>query len=99
MFLNVGKYPIENKKFVKPFKFYADPGHGWLCVPKEIIEWLGITGNVTKYSYFDENNIYLEEDCDATMFDRAIKEKGLSYSIEEIYHAGNSPVRSKKRTI
>jgi hypothetical protein len=97
--LNLNKYPMENKAFINPFKFYSDAGHGWLAVPIDILKWLGIFGEVTAYSYFDSTNVYLEEDADYALFDKAMKSKGLSYSIEDVDHGDRSPIRNKKRCI
>lgn len=52
------------------YKFYSDPGHGWLVVPmKELIE-LGIAERISRYSYLDPvtQEAFLEEDCDAGLF-------------------------------
>jgi hypothetical protein len=43
-----------------------DPGHGWLRVAKESVQYLGI--EVSHFSYIDSCYYYLEEDCDATTF-------------------------------
>lgn len=95
--LDGNKFPIENKTFLNPFKFYNDAGHGWLAVPTPIVEWLGIKSQISSYSYFDNSTVYLEEDCDATLFDNAMKAKGLNYKTESIYH-DRSPIRQKRRT-
>ena len=43
-----------------------DPAHAWLKVPKELFEAYDITAST--YSYQDDSYVYLEEDCDATLF-------------------------------
>jgi len=45
-------------------KFITDPGHGWLRVPRELIEGEEYSG----YSYFNDTYAYLEEDSDAPLF-------------------------------
>ena len=55
--------------------FHSDPGHGWLEVPITLAEELGITNQISSYSYTDGWNVFLEEDCDATLFDNAYKAK------------------------
>ncbi len=46
--------------------FYSDPGHAWLRVPKSEIE--PIKHKISSHSYMNVDNVYLEEDCDATLF-------------------------------
>jgi hypothetical protein len=53
---------------MKNYKFYADPGHGWLAVKRVELEALGIADKVSRYSYQFGNTVYLEEDCDAGLF-------------------------------
>jgi hypothetical protein len=48
--------------------FHEDAGHGWLQVPKSIIQDMGIADKITPFSYQDQNNFYLEEDCDMSLF-------------------------------
>ena len=43
-----------------------DPAHAWLKVPKDLFEAYDITAST--YSYQDDSYVYLEEDCDATLF-------------------------------
>lgn len=55
----------------KTFDFLSDPGHGWLKVPYELLERLGIQEYITRFSYRREDWCYLEEDQDASAFIRA----------------------------
>ena len=52
------------------YVFENDPGHGWLGVPVNEINDLGIANDISHYSYFDQKNgiVWLEEDCDAARF-------------------------------
>jgi hypothetical protein len=60
---------------MKAYKFYADPGHGWLAVKiTELLE-LGIITQISNYSYMRGATAYLEEDCDASLFFNAYKDK------------------------
>lgn len=56
------------------FKFYSDPGHGWLEVPTDTLRKLGIAGQISRYSYVsdDGRTAYLEEDCDLARFAKAM---------------------------
>ena len=53
---------------MKRYKFYADPGHGWLKVEKLDLAGLGIADQISEYSYVKGIYAYLEEDCDAPLF-------------------------------
>lgn len=55
-------YPMEK------FKFHSDAGHGWLEVPRAEINKLGIGKAITGYSYQNGNSVFLEEDCDLSLF-------------------------------
>lgn len=33
------------------FQFYADPGHGWVEVKRELLKELGIEDKISSYSY------------------------------------------------
>ena len=48
------------------FQFFTDPGHGWLRVPLETVDALGV--KPSKFSYRNTQWAYLEEDCDVTLF-------------------------------
>lgn len=52
------------------FKYYTDPGHGWIGVKVELLRELGIQAQISEFSYQNENGTmaYLEEDCDASLF-------------------------------
>lgn len=49
--------------------FHADPGHGWLAVPHQVLAELGQSdADYSPYSYRDAEAVYLEEDGDAPSF-------------------------------
>ena len=51
------------------FKFWIDPGHGWLQVAWYDLKALGLNPrDFSRYSYRNRNMFYLEEDCDAPKF-------------------------------
>ena len=51
---------------LKIYKFHSDPGHGWLEVPREEVDRLGLAEKISRYSYqsIDGKRVFLEEDCD-----------------------------------
>lgn len=76
------------------YKVHEDAGHGWLEVRKsEIME---TPVKVTPYSYQDENNVYLEEDCDKWAFLNYLESKGEKFTLETSYHKDYNPIRSMR---
>ena len=56
------------------FKHYTDPGHGWYRVSREMLFKMDILDKISSYSYQKGDWVYLEEDCDATIFFDRYKE-------------------------
>lgn len=65
--------------------FHTDPGHGWLEVTRADLVELGILGLVSAYSYTDGPRVYLEEDCDATLYLEAAKAAGWVLNMVDKY--------------
>ena len=78
----------------KIFDFYADPGHGWLKVPKSLLVDLGITGKISSHSYQRRDYIYLEEDGDLSLFIKAMRESGVEVRFREHHTNKQSKIRS-----
>lgn len=82
--------------------FHYDAGHGWIEVPKAWIRDLGLRTKISSCSYEKGQNVYLEEDCDASTFIKAYKEVAQSKGIEvkmmwnEISDGDDSPIRRYK---
>lgn len=75
----------------KTFDAIVDPGHGWLKVPCKLLCELGITKNITPYSYVKGEYAYLEEDCDLTTFMNAMRLQKSDVQIKQrTRHADNS---------
>lgn len=68
---------------------YSDPAHAWLKVPMNDIRKLGLADKISSYSYRYQQYAYLEEDCDAMIFIKALKEKGLPFSYKQINSRSN----------
>ncbi len=74
-------------------KLYHDPSHGWLAVKRQTLIDLGIADKVSSHSYQRGDTVYLEEDCDASLFYKATKGQ---FSVESIYQE-RTPIRSYER--
>ena len=83
---------------------FTDPGHGWLSVPRSLIISLGLKDKITGFSYQKGNRVYLEEDCDCSIFyDTFFAKQGLSnytrddiksyFEVKDSWTNNQSPVR------
>lgn len=77
---------------MKQYRFINDPGHAWLEVPRAELEALQI--KPSSYSYQNEGMVYLEEDCDASLFIDAKRLTGKD--IVEVYQ-DPTPIRNYTR--
>lgn len=77
--------------------FMADPSHGWGEIPLDLIQELGISGQISRYSYRRGDNAYLEEDCDLTLFMQSAEAKGWIIKFIEHHTNNDSVVRSYQR--
>jgi len=46
---------------------YNDPSHAWGKVKRKVLENLGLSQQVSSYSYQYKDNVYLEEDADLSL--------------------------------
>lgn len=79
----------------KIYVYHLDPGHGWLAVKRKELEDLGIASKITSCSYQKGKTVYLEEDCDMSLF---LQAKGYTkenpcVSIKESYKE-HTPLRN-----
>jgi hypothetical protein len=63
------------------YKFYSDPGHGWLQVKLDELVELGIQDKISHYSYIKGDTVYLEEDCDMSTFMNAMEAQGITVKL------------------
>ena len=84
----------ENKKG-QGFTFFSDPGHGWLAVPRKELERLGILRQISRCSYQKGEYVFLEEDCDFSVFVTArIGQNRPFHVIEKNSPFALSPIRN-----
>ena len=77
------------------FKFYADAGHGWLAVKRDLLIKLEILDKITHYSYQRGKTVYLEEDCDMPLFLQKLTKDGMTFRMSSSV-ANNSNLFSKQ---
>ena len=73
--------------------FTSDPGHGWLSVSLKDIIALDIKDKISSCSYMTLTRAYLEEDCDASVFMNAAKEKKWELNIKKT-NVDVTPIRN-----
>ena len=81
------------------YMFISDPGHGWLAVPATTIRKLGLAQDISPYSYVSDTGktVYCEEDGDAGLVIKALKDKGIEVKFREVNNAhGFSSVRDMR---
>ena len=81
------------------FQFYSDPGHGWLRVDLQSVASVGLSpSSFSKFSYQQGLWLYLEEDCDASLFVKAYMAKhNRPPSVKEHHTEGRSVIRNYGR--
>ena len=78
------------------YKYFQDPGHGWVEVPIAELRRLNIDDQISPYSYRNGHMAYLEEDCDFSAWAKAKREAGEDYDIKELHTNNDSIVRTFK---
>ncbi len=82
------------------FKFITDPGHGWLRVPHKVIRDMGLTAkSFSRYSYVDNDYMYLEEDLDAGVFLQTYQNITGSDADCKVEHVARTDIRQKLRNL
>jgi len=76
-------------------KVFADPGHAWARFPKAQLVKLGIADKISRYSYQNGTNAFLEEDCDLSTLMTALREHGYTdIKFNESHTNRQSKIRS-----
>jgi len=70
---------------MQTYRYIQDPSHGWIEVPLEELESIGY--KISRYSYMNPKTgkAYLEEDCDADIFIKKLKDTDTPYDIKEVH--------------
>tara|TARA_R110000868_G_scaffold102699_1_gene282984 strand:- start:11424 stop:11690 length:267 start_codon:yes stop_codon:yes gene_type:complete len=81
---------------MQTYRYIQDPSHGWIEVPLDELE--NIAHKISRYSYMDKRTgkAYLEEDCDAAIFIKKLKDTDTPYDIKEV-HQENTFIRNLPR--
>jgi len=74
-------------------KFLSDDNHGWLSVKKKELFDLGISQEISGWSYMKGQSVYLEEDADADIYIKAQRSIGVTVLIIRGKQYKTSPIR------
>lgn len=77
--------------------FLTDPGHGWLKVPRKILQDAALLDKISPYSYQRNKHVYLEEDCDAPILTKHLESAGVKLTIKQKNSRKYSKIRSYDR--
>jgi hypothetical protein len=83
----------EENMETKTYDFYEDSGHGWLKVSVDELQKMNLVDKISNYSYRKGCFAYLEEDCDAELFIRAMEGLGIKVQFRNHFIYGDSPIR------
>ena len=79
----------------RTFDYFADPGHGWVRVPRTVIHELGIQDDISICSMERGDYVFLECDADALLFVTAWEAKhGSPPKLEEHHSNRQSRIRN-----
>jgi hypothetical protein len=74
--------------------YFTDPGHGWVKVPRKLLERLSIADKISSYSYSRGDSVYLEEDCDLGLLYTATTNRGIKIDLVTRHTNRRSKIRS-----
>jgi hypothetical protein len=77
--------------------FHTDPGHGWLEVPASMAKQYlrDKYRQISCYSYQKNGVLFLEEDCDASLFLTALAAENIKLHLDR-KHLEITPIRGYK---
>lgn len=84
---------------MKTYPYRQDPGHGWVGVPLCELVALGIDRDISLHSYYNEKTgvVWLEEDCDAALWEKASEEQGIAVRLKAYHSKRSSSIRNLPR--
>ena len=86
---------VKQGKFkpIVKLKSFSDSGHGWLAVKRKDIP-LEILNQISRFSYQRGDSVYLEEDCDASLFVNYLINNKIPYVNRTMKFVNRSQIRS-----
>jgi len=84
----------QRKKNRLRFRYYQDPGHGWVAIKIKLLKKLGIAEQISSFSYMRNDKAFLEEDCDMARLINRLDELGITYEFIECHSSKQSKIRN-----
>jgi len=84
----------KTKTKTKTIIVYSDPGHGWGKASRLELVKLGILEKISGYSYQRKEWVYLEEDCDMSLYIDTLKNCGFEVKFNNHLTNLQSRIRS-----
>ena len=79
---------------------YNDPSHAWGKVKRKVLDNLGLSQQVSSYSYQYKDNVYLEEDADLALVCRNLLfNSDVQIKFVEKHTNRDSRIRSYERYV
>lgn len=82
---------------IKTIQVYSDSGHAWAKVERSELVSLLLLGKISTFSYQRGDYVYLEEDCDLTLYVNALKAMNIECKFKESHTNKRSRIRSYDR--
>ncbi len=73
------------------YVFHTDPGHAWLEVSRNELNASGVASKISRYSYERGDFVYLEEDCDMSLF---LNTLNRHFAFDERHIDDTHPIRN-----
>lgn len=74
-------YETTVQDLVRHYDVYEDPGHGWLKTTHEELKKFGLQSKISGYSYMRGDDVFLEEDCDLSLFIETLEAQGYAVQL------------------
>lgn len=75
--------------------YVQDPAHGWIAADRQHLRVFQLLDKISAYSYQSGPDlVWLEEDCDAPRYLRALTAAGIKYTLHEVHTRGDAWIRS-----
>ena len=76
---------------------HHDNSHGWIEVPIGDLSRFGLADQISHFSYVGNGVVFLEEDLDAFLYQRAVEQEGLTLSFTPKYYPADAFIRNLPR--
>jgi hypothetical protein len=82
---------------IKTITYHTDPSHGWIKVSLKDKVLQSILKEVSPFSYVSNTSIFLEEDCDASLYIQKLKDLNIPYKFKTMHTNRRSKIRAYHR--